>query len=127
MKAYLVLVWAKSEMLYSLSGILGSSQQQGVASCRSSQCKLIQSQNFSTSSQNPGTCSSSESERGHTKLGNCEKTVVICNRADNNNGLVVRLLGSVRHDSRQRYRRPVDARHKEATKDNFVERRISAA
>lgn len=65
MKFYLVLVGSKTKVLDSLSGVLGSSEKEGVASGRSSQRQLIQSQSLSTSSENACTSGCGESEGGN--------------------------------------------------------------
>jgi len=84
-----VLVWSEAEVLDSLSGVLGASEKQGVASSRSSESQLVQSQDLSSSSFNAGTSSSRESESGNTELGNLQEAVVISDSANNHDSLVV--------------------------------------
>jgi len=73
---------------------------------------LIQSQSLSTSSENAGTSSGSESESSNAELRNGQETVVIGNSANDDHSLVVGFFGYVGNDSGDRYGRSVDARHK---------------
>lgn len=93
---HLVLVGSEAEMLDSLSGILWSSEEKGIASSRSSQCQLIQSQSLSTSSDDASTSGCSEAKGSNAELGYSQETVIIGDSANYDNGLVVRLLGGVR-------------------------------
>jgi len=116
-----MLVGTKAKVLDGLSGVLGSSEEEGVASGRSTESQLIESQDFSTSSDDARTGSSSEAESRNAELGDGQETVVIGDGANNNDGLVVRLLRGVRNDSGDRDRGSVDARHKQAAEDDLVE------
>lgn len=110
-----MLVRSKAKVLNSLSSVLGSSEEERVASGRSSQSQLIQSQSLSTSSEDARTSSCSEAKCGNAELGNSQKTVVIGDCANNDNGLVVGLLGGVHNNSGDRDWRSVDAGHEEST------------
>jgi len=96
---FLVLVWSHAEMLDGLSGVLRSSKEESVASSRGSQRKLVQSQSLTSSSKDARTSSGSESESSHAELRNGQETVVIGDGTDNDDGLVVRLLGGVPDNS----------------------------
>jgi hypothetical protein len=122
-----VLMGTKAEVLYSLSSVLGSSKQEGVASCRGSQGQLIQSQSLSTCSEDARTSGCGETESGHTELGNSQETVVIGDSANNDNGLVVGLFGGVRNNSGDRDRRSVDAGHEKSAEHDLVEGRLGSA
>jgi len=122
-----MLVGSEAEVLNSLSGVLGSSEKECVASSRSSKGQLIQSQSLTSGSNNAGTGSGSESESGYTELGDGQETVVIGNGANDDNGLVVGLLGGVRDDSRDGNGRSVDARHKKTAQDDLIEGRVGPA
>jgi hypothetical protein len=111
----------KAKVLDGLSGVLGTSEEKGIASGRSSEGQLIESQNFSTSSDNARTGSSSEAEGRNAELWDGQETVVIGDGANNNDGLVVRLLRGVRNDSGDRNWRSVDAGHEQAAEDDLVE------
>lgn len=125
--SYLVLVWSHAEVLDSLSRVLWSSEEKGVASSWSSQRQLIKSQSLTTSSDNASTGCSSESESSNAELGDGQETVVISDGANNHNGLVVGLLGGVADDSGYRDRRSVNAGHKESAKNNLVEGGVGSA
>jgi len=84
-----VTVGSESEMLHSLSGVLGSSEEKCVCACGRPHGQLINGQALSTSLLDPSTCSGGESESSDVELGNCEKTVVVCNGADYNDRLVL--------------------------------------
>lgn len=114
-------------MLDSLSGVLGTSEQEGVASSRSSQSQLVESQDLSTSSNDARTSGGSEAEGRNAELGYLQETVVVGYGADNHDGLVVRLLGRVGHDTGDGDGRSVDAGHKQAAENNLVEGGLSSA
>ena len=116
-----MLVGSEAKVLDSLSSILGSSEEEGVASGRGSQSQLIQSQSLSTCREDACASSCSESEGGNTELGNSQETVVIGNCANNDNGLLVGLLRGIRNNSRDRDRRSVDAGHEKPAENDFVE------
>lgn len=116
-----MLVGTKAKVLDSLSGVLGTSEEEGVASGRGTESQLIESQNLPTSSNNTRTGGSSEAEGCNAELWNCQETVVIGDSANNDDGLVVRLLRGVRDDSGDRNWRSVDAGHKKAAEHNLVE------
>jgi len=116
-----MLMGSKAEVLDSLSGILGSSEEEGVASSGGSQCQLIQSQSFSTCSKDARTSGCSESEGSNAELGNSQETVVIGDCANNDNSLVVGLLGGVANNSGNRDWRSVDAGHEESAQNDLVE------
>jgi hypothetical protein len=116
-----MLVWSETEVLNSFSGVLGSSEKQGVASSRSSQSQLIQGQYLSSCSNNTGTSRGSKAESGNTELRDGQETVVVGNSTDNNDGLVIGLLGSVRNNSGDGDRGSVDAGHEKSAENDLVE------
>jgi len=122
-----MLVGSEAEVLNSLSGVLWSSEKQGVASGRSSKSQLIQSQSLSSSRDDAGTSRSGEAKSGNAELGDGQETVVIGDSANNDNGLVVGLLGGVRNDSGDGDRGSVDAGHEKATENGLVEGGVGSA
>lgn len=122
-----MLVGTEAEVLESLSGVLGATQEQGVASGRSTESKLVQGQDLTTGSQDTGAGGSGEAESSNAELGDGQETVVVSDGTDDHNGLVVRLLGSVGNNSRDGNGRSVDAGHKEAAQDDLVEGRVGTA
>jgi hypothetical protein len=125
--SYLVLVGAEAEVLDRLTGVLGSSEEEGVASSGSTESQLIQSQDLSSSSQNARTSGGSESKSGNADLGDGQEAVIIGDGANNHNSALVILAILVRNDSRDRDGGSVDARHKESAEDDLVEGRLGSA
>jgi len=115
-----VLVWAKAEVLNSLSGVLGSSEEKGVASGWGSQGQLIDGQSLTTGSKDAGTGGGSEAESSNTDLGDLQETVVIGDGTNNDNCSLL-LLAGVRNNSGDGDWWSVDAGHKQAAEDDLVE------
>ncbi len=111
----------KAKVLDGLSGVLGASEKEGIASSWGTESQLIKSQDFSTSGDDTRTSSSSEAEGRNAELRDGQETVVISHSTNNHDGLVIRLLGGVRNDSGDRDRGSVDAGHKQTAEDNLVE------
>lgn len=108
-------------MLNSLSGILWSSEEKSVASSRSTKSQLIESQDLPSSSKNACAGSGCESQSCNAQLGYGQKTVVIGDSADNDNSLVVGLLGDIADDSGDGDGGSVDTGHKESAENDLVE------
>ena len=123
---YLVLVWAETEVLEGLTG-LWSTEEEGVASGWGAESKLIQGENLTTGSQDAGAGGSGEAEGGDGELWDSQEAVVISDGSDNDNGLVVGLLGDVGGDSGEGHWWSVDAGHEQAAEDDLVEGRLGAA
>ena len=123
---YLVLVWTEPEVLEGLAG-LWSTEEEGVASGWGAKSELIQGKDLTTGSQNAGASGSGEAEGSDGELWDSQETVVVGDGTDNDNGLVVRLLGDVGGDSGEGHWWPVDAGHKQAAEDDLVEGRLGAA
>lgn len=64
----LVLVWAETEVLDSLSGVLWTPEEEGVGTSWGSQGELVESKSLTAGSNDTGTSSSSESESGDGDL-----------------------------------------------------------
>jgi hypothetical protein len=116
-----VLVGAETKVLDSLSGVLGSTEKERVATSGSPQGQLVESQSLSASGNDASTSGGSEAKGSNADLGDGQETVVIRDSANNDDGLVVGLLGDVCHYSGQRNWGSVDARHEETAQDNLVE------
>lgn len=117
----------ESEVLHGLPRVLGSTEEKCVRSSRRPKSELVQSQSLATGLLNPGSGSGGEAESSDRQLGHCQETVVIGNRANDDNGLSLVRLGDIRGDTRERDRGAVDSRHKQTTQHDFVEVRIRAA
>lgn len=88
----LVLVGAHTEVLDSLTGVLWTADQQGVAASGGTQSQLVESQGLATGGENAAAGRSGESQSGDGHLGDLEKTVVVSNSADNDDSLALAVL-----------------------------------
>lgn len=122
-----MLVRTHAEVLNSLTGVLGSTEEEGVASGRGAESKLIKGEDLTTGSQDASASGGGEAEGSDAELGDGQETVVIGDGADDDDGLVVGLLRHVGDDAGERHWGPVDAGHEEAAEDDLVEGRLSAA
>lgn len=86
---YLVLVGAEAKVLESLTGVLGATDQQGVAAGGGTQSQLVEGQGLATGGDDAAAGGSGESQSGDGHLGDLEKTVVIRDGADDDDGLVL--------------------------------------
>jgi hypothetical protein len=123
----LVLVRTEAKVLDGLTAVLGSTEDQGVASGRSTESELIQGDSLTTGGGNSGTSGSSESKSGNGGLGERQKSVVVGDGADNDDGALLTLLVDVGNNSGQGNGRAVDLGHEESSKDNLVEGGIGSA
>jgi hypothetical protein len=121
-----VTVGTEAEMLNSLSGILRSSEEEGVGTGGASQCKLIKGEDFTSSSLDSGSGGGGEAKSCDAHLWDGKETVVISDGTDNNDGLRDGLVLSGweigrAHQTGEGDRGAVNARHKEAAEHDFVE------
>jgi len=128
---FLVLVRAKAEMLDRLTRVLRSTQQDNIASSRVSHGQLIDRQALSASLFDPGASCGCEAEGCDVQLWDREHAVVVCDGADDGDGLVgVGLFGGLGRDfscdAGDGHGWAVDAGHEEAAEDDFVEVGVSA-
>ena len=121
-----MLVGSETEMLDSLSGVLWSSEENGVASSWGSESQLIQGQGPTTGGKNAGTGGSSEAESSNADLWDGQKTVVISDGSDDDNGSLLLLVG-LGCDSGDGNGRSVDTGHKKSAENDLVEGGFSAA
>lgn len=96
---FLVFVGTHAEVLDSLTGVLGSTQDQSVAASGGAQSKLIQSDGLAASLDDASTSSSGESQSGNVDLGEGQQAVVIGDGADNDDGTLLALLVDVPDDA----------------------------
>ena len=122
----LTLVWTHTEVSNSFSGVSWTSQDQSVLTLWSSDSQLIQSDTFTTSLDNLGSGTSSESQSSNGGLWEVVDSGIIGNGTNNDNSLVSRtfLLQSSRN-SRSRNRWSVDLRQEQSLQNNLVEWSIS--
>jgi hypothetical protein len=122
-----VAVGAETEVLDSLTGVLGATEDQGVASGGSAESKLVQGDSLTTGSENTGTGGGGESQGSDGHLGALEQTVVVSDGTDNNDGSLLALLVDVGDNAGQGDGRSVDLGSKQTSKNNLVERGVSSA
>lgn len=122
----LVLVGAESEVLDSLSAVLGSTEDQGVATSGSTEGQLVEGDGLTTGSQNAGTGSGGEPKGGNGHLGESQETVVIGDGANDDDGALLVLL-DVGDNARQRNGGAVDLGHEQSSEDHLVESGIGSA
>lgn len=120
-------VGTEAEVLNSLTGVLWSAEEEGVASGRGTESELIQGEDLAAGGQDAGAGSGGEAEGRDAQLGDGQEAVVVGDGADDDDGLVVGLLGDVGDDPGERHWGPVDAGHEQAAEDDLVEGRLGAA
>jgi hypothetical protein len=120
----LVLVGSHTEVLDGLTGVLGTAKDDGVGTSGGTESKLIEGEDFTASLQDASLGSLGETESSNGKLGNFQKTGVVSNGTNNNNGVSLLLLG-VTNDAGDGNRGTVDARHKQTLKNDLVEVGVS--
>lgn len=121
-----MLVWSHAEMLDRLSGVLWSSQQNNVATSWGSQGQLIEGKTLATGLLNSSAGGRCESEGGDRELGDDLKSVIVCDGANNCDGLaLVSLLGGLSADfavdSGDGHGWSVYSRHEQSLEDDLVE------
>lgn len=123
-----MLVGAEAEVLEGLTGVLGATEDQSVATCGSTESKLIQSNGFTAGSNDAGTGGGGESQGSDGCLGELEESVVIGDGADDDdNSLLSLLLLGVGHNAGQGDGRSVDLGHEQTSKNDLVEGRVGSA
>ena len=79
---YLVLVGAEAKVLESLTGVLGSAEEEGVGSGGGAGSNLVDGEALTTSLLNASASRGSESESRNRELGELEHAVVVSDGAD---------------------------------------------
>jgi hypothetical protein len=122
-----MLVWAKTEVLECLARVLGAAQEEGVRPSRLLKRKLIERERLAACRGDTGASGGGESQGRHFSLGGIEKAVVVGHGANHDDRLLLVAILKVGRNAGERHGRAVDARHKEATKDDLVEVAVGAA
>lgn len=116
-----------AEVLDSLTGVLGSTQDQSVAAGRGTQSKLVQGDGLAASLDDASASGGGESQSSDSDLGEGQEAVVIGDGADNDDGALLALLVDVADDAGQRNGGTVDLGHKETSEDDLVEAGVRSA
>jgi hypothetical protein len=123
-------VGTHAEVLDGLTAVLGTTEQQGVATSGGTQSELIEGKSLTTGSENAGTGGGGESQSSDAQLGDREETVVVGDGTDNNDGLTglasLTSLG-LAYNARQGDGRSVGTGHKKAAENDLVEGRVGSA
>lgn len=123
---------AEAEVLDSLAGVLGTTEEKGVGTGGGTESELVEGQALAASLLNASAGGSGEAESGDRELRNSKEAVVVGDSANDNDGLaLVGLAGllacSHGGDARDGHGRAVDAGHKKAAEDDLVEVGIGTA
>jgi hypothetical protein len=97
---YLMLMRSETEVLEGFTAVLRSSEDQSVATGRSSEGELIEGNRLTAGGGNSGTGSGRESKGGNSRLGESEQTVVVSDSANDDHGALLALLADVGYDAR---------------------------
>jgi hypothetical protein len=127
----LVGVGTKAEVLDGLTGVLGSTDEEGVGTGGETGGNLVDGESLTTSLLDAGAGRGGEAHGSDGELGELEKTDIVGDGADNDNGLASVglggvLVGSGRDDLGEGDRGTVDLRHHQTAEDDLVEGSVGA-
>lgn len=116
----------ETEVSDSLSGVSWTSDEDGVLTLWSSQGQLVQGDSLTTSLDDSGLSTGSESQSGNSGLWGLQQSNVVSDGTDNNDGLLSSTL-LLQHivDSRDGNWRSVDLGQEQRSQDDLVESRVS--
>ena len=125
-------VGSEAKVLDGLTGVLGTTEEDGVGASWGAQSKLIDGEELTTGGQDAGTGGRGETEGRNGELGDGQETVVVSDGADQDNGLALELLGSVLvgdggSDTGDGHGRAVDLAHHKTAEDDGVELAVGTA
>lgn len=128
----LVGVGTEAEVLDGLTGVLGSTEEDGVGTSGETGGNLVDGKDLTTSLLDAGAGRGGEAQGSDGELGELKKAVVVGDGADNDDGLAlvvlrVGLVGGGSDDLGERDGRAVDLGHHKTAEDNLVEGRIGTA
>jgi len=128
----LVGVGSEAKVLDSLTGVLGTPEEESVGSSGEAGSDLVDGEGLAASLKNACAGRGSEAESSDGELGELEETVVVRDGSDNDDGLALvcfggPLAGRSRNDAGQADGRAVDLGHHEASQDRLVEGGIGPA
>jgi hypothetical protein len=127
----LVGVGTEAEVLDGLTGVLGSTDEEGVGTGGETGGNLVDGESLTTSLLDAGAGRGGEAHGSDGELGELEKTDIVGDGADNDNGLASVglggvLVGSGRDDLGEGDRGTVDLRHHQTAEDDLVEGSVGA-
>lgn len=114
-------------MADTLTGVLGTAQQQGVGAGGLLEGQLVEGLDGAAGGEDAGAGGGGEAQSGDVHLGDLEKADVVGDGADDDDRLLLVAVLEVGGDARQGDGRAVDARHEQAAQDNLVEAGVGTA
>jgi len=125
-EGFLVLVGAHAEVLDSFAGILGATEDQGVAASGGTQGQLVQGDGLTAGGDDASAGGGGESQSGDVGLGEGQEAVVISDGTDDDDGALLALL-DVGDNAGQGDGRAVDLGHEQPAEHNLVEGGVGSA
>lgn len=122
-----MLVGTHAEVADGLTGVLGTTQQQGVGTSGLFEGQLIESLDGAAGSEDASAGGRGETQGSDVHLGDLEETDIVGDGADNDDRLLLVAVLEVGCDTRQGDGRAVDAGHEQSAQDNLVEARVGTA
>lgn len=122
-----MLVGTEAEMLDGLTGVLGSTEKEGVGTGGLLESELIEGDGLAASGDDASAGSGGEAQSGDGHLGDDKETVVIGDGTNNDDGLLLVAVLEVLGNAGQRDGRTVDTAHEQATEHDLVEGRVGTA
>jgi hypothetical protein len=128
----LVGVGTKAEVLDGLTGVLGSTEEDGVGTSGETGGNLVDGENLTASLLDASAGRGGEAHGSDGELGELEEAVVVSDGADNDDGLAlvvlrVGLVGGGSDDLGEGDGRAVDLGHHKTAEDNLVEGSVGTA
>ena len=128
----LVGVGTEAEVLDSLTGVLGATEEDGVGTGGETGGNLVDGESLTASLLNAGAGRGGEAQGSDGELGELKEAVVVGDGADNDNGLAlvvlrIGLVGGSSDDLGEGDGRAVDLGHHKTAEDNLVEGSVGAA
>lgn len=111
----------EAEVLHSLAGVLGATEEESVGTGGGAESKLVQSEGLTTGLLNAGASGSGETEGSNRQLGDVQQAVVISDGTDHDNSLALVGLADVGNGAGQGNRGAVNSGHEQATENGLVE------
>lgn len=120
-----MLVGTHAEVLEGLTGVLGSAEEEGVATGGGAEGELVEGDGLAAGSGDASAGGGGEAQGSDGQLGDGQETVVVSDGSDDDDGALV-LLVQVADNAGDGDGRAVDARHEETAQDDLVEVGVGA-
>ena len=125
-------VGTEAEVLDGLTGVLWSTEKEGVGTSWGAHGKLVNGEALAAGLDNPRTGGSGEAQSSDGELGNLQETVVVGNSCDQDNSLSLVslrgvLVGGSGNQAGKRHRWAVDLAHHQSAEDGLIELGVGSA